>query len=66
MSEHEWDPERPPRRAPRGRLGGSERRSREIDEFAALEFPQESVVWVANPDPENRPKRATRQLPLFE
>ena len=65
MGEYEWDLERPARRIPR-RVGETGRRSTAVDEFAALEFPKESVAWVANPDPEHRPKRAARQTPLFE
>jgi hypothetical protein len=61
MTEYEWEVGRIPR-APDGRgLGGFRSRKGPIAEYAALEFPRESVAWVLKAEPNREPRR-----PAFE
>ena len=48
MSEYEWEVRRVPRVRDERGLGGHRHRSGPIAEFAALEFPRESITWVMN------------------
>ncbi len=56
MTEYEWEVGRYPR-APEARvLGGHRVRKGPIAEYVALEFPRESVAWVANSAPDRAPE----------
>jgi len=45
MTEYEWEPGRVARRAKPEFLGTYQPRSRELEEFVALEHPRESIGW---------------------
>jgi len=63
MSEYEWEIGRFPR-APDGRiLGGHRSRNGPVAEYVALEFPRESVTWVANPVPSHVRERPATAPP---
>jgi hypothetical protein len=64
MTEYEWEIRRIPR-APdvRHLVGHYHHRKGPIAEYAALEFPRESVTWVAKPDPNHERGRSAGARP---
>jgi hypothetical protein len=49
MSEYEWEQSRVPRRSKPEFLGMYHPRPHEVEQYAALEHPRESVAWLLRP-----------------
>ncbi|MGP8016467.1 MAG: hypothetical protein ACLQNF_00210 [Thermoplasmata archaeon] len=56
MAEYEWEVRRVPRATDVRSLGGFHVRKGPVAEYAALEFPRESVTWVGNTEPDRGTK----------
>jgi hypothetical protein len=63
MTEYEWEVGRVPRAPDARGLGGHRSRKGPVAEYAALEFPRESVAWVLNAELDRGPKRRTNENP---